>query len=150
MGRQCRPRANLPPRSNPVTPRTTPGQVQTGEAQRLELASHSRCCARRGGGLFLRGKVARGLHWCPTLWRQSRGTWASTPSTFVWGVDGPGLDKSPALWPSNQGTWALPLLLLLGAFLAGAIACIPPFGIKPGDLGRTPLHFVGGVNCPGH
>ena len=45
----------------------------------------------------------------PTLWRQSRGTWASTPSTFVGGVDGPGLDRSPTLRPPSQGTWAVPL-----------------------------------------
>ena len=45
----------------------------------------------------------------PTLWRQSRGTWASTPSTFVRGVDGPGLNKSPTLRHPSQGTWAVPL-----------------------------------------
>ena len=34
----------------PLTYRTTPGQVPTGEAQRLEPAPNALLCVRRGGG----------------------------------------------------------------------------------------------------
>ena len=33
----------------PLTYRTTPGQVPTGEAQRLEPAPNAQLCVRRGG-----------------------------------------------------------------------------------------------------